>query len=166
MGTAAGDVEFRDVEKVDTVVARATDHPTDQLPGLFDATFGALFPALAERGLAPAGAAFALYTRMPGDTVDIEVGVPVGSPLEAPVTVGKVELVPSELPAGTIAATTHVGGYETLGRSWERFMMAISAAGRKPVLPFWEVYVTEPSPDTDPATLRTDLFTLVDSGAD
>ena len=59
MGTAAGDVEFRDVEKVHTVVARATDHPMDQLPRLFDATFGALFPALAERGLVPAGAAFA-----------------------------------------------------------------------------------------------------------
>ena len=37
-------------------------------------------------------------------------------------------------------------------------MGAIGGMGRAPGSPFWEVYVTEPSPDMDPATLRTDLF--------
>ena len=29
-------------------------------------------------------------------------------------------------------------------------------------MPFWEVYTTEPTPDMDPATLRTDLFTVLE----
>lgn len=36
-------------------------------------------------------------------------------------------------------------------------MQQVAADGRQPALPFWEVYVTEPSPEMDPATLRTDL---------
>ena len=40
-------------------------------------------------------------------------------------------------------------------------MGGIVAADKAPAFPFWEVYVTEPSPDMDPATLRTDLVTLV-----
>ena len=38
-------------------------------------------------------------------------------------------------------------------------MGQVAAAGETPELPFWEVYVTEPSPEMDPADLRTDLFT-------
>ena len=38
-------------------------------------------------------------------------------------------------------------------------MAAVIADGREPAFPFWEVYVTEPTPDADPASLRTDLFT-------
>ena len=41
-------------------------------------------------------------------------------------------------------ARRHVGGYDNLGDSWCALAM-------------WEVYVTEPIPDADPATLRTDL---------
>ena len=32
------------------------------------------------------------------------------------------------------------------------------AAGHGPGLPFIELYVTEPSPEADPADMRTDLF--------
>ena len=28
--------------------------------------------------------------------------------------------------------------------------------------PFWEFYVTPPAPDVNPATLRTDLFSLLE----
>ena len=72
-------------------------------------------------------------------------------------------LTASELPAGTIARTTYVGGYDGLGAAWGAFLGEIGASGRAPDVPFWEVYVTEPSPDADPATMRTDLFTRVTS---
>lgn len=40
---------------------------------------------------------------------------------------------------------------------------AQGAPGRRkhPSLPLWEIYVTEPRPDMDPATLRTDLVTAL-----
>jgi effector-binding domain-containing protein len=43
-------------------------------------------------------------------------------------------------------------------------MEALAAGGTPPGTPFWEVYVTEPSPDMNPATLRTDLFTVLADG--
>ena len=44
------------------------------------------------------------------------------------------------------------------GQAWAVFTKAAVDAGHHPGLPFFEVYVTEPNPDMDPADLRTDLF--------
>lgn len=159
--TRPGEIEFFEASEVPTVVVRRTDYPLSEMATLFDSTFGALFPALAEAGIQPAGIPFSLHTRMPTDTVDIEVGIPVSSALPAPLERGDVLLEPSTQPAGTAARTAHIGGYEGLGDAWGAFMGGIVAAGKAPAFPFWEVYVTEPSPDMDPATLRTDLVTLV-----
>lgn len=160
------EVEYTDATARPTVVAREPDYPMASLTTLFDSTFSALFPALAERGITPVGAPFALYHRAPDTTVDIEVGIPVESALPEPITVGDVVLSPSTLPAGTVASTSYVGPYDGLGEAWGAFMRAIGDAGRNPALPFWEVYVTEPDPDMDPSTLRTDLFILVTGGVD
>ena len=51
------------------------------------------------------------------------------------------------------------GPYDTLGQSWGRLAAAATAQGFVPG-PFCEVYVSDPTPETDPATLRTDLFLL------
>jgi effector-binding domain-containing protein len=161
-----GTVEFFEAAEVPTVVVRRADYPMSEMPALFDSTFSALFPALAEAGLQPAGPAFSLHTRMPTDTIDIELGVPVSAPLAAPITRADVELVPSCQPAGSAARTAYLGGYEGLGNAWGGFMGAIAATGRRQAFPFWEVYVTQPTPETDPATLRTDLITLVTGDAE
>lgn len=156
-------VEFVEAQAVPTVVVRATDYPLEQMPALFDSTFGAVFPALAQRGIAPAGIPFSLHHRIPDATADLEVGVPVAARLGEPITVGDVVLTPSELPAGEIARSSYVGTYEGLGEAWGAFMGAVAATGRAPAFPFWEVYVTEPSPQADPTTMRTDLYTRVTS---
>lgn len=154
-------IEYFDASTTPTVVVRATDYPVARLAELFDATFSAMFPALAERGIAPAGAPFSLHTRIPSETVDIEVGIPLTAPLDGPFVRGDITLLPSTLPAGTTARTTYLGPYDGLGGAWGGFMGAIVESGRAPAFPFWEVYVTEPTPDADPTLLRTDLFTLV-----
>ena len=101
--TRPGEIEFFEATEVPTVVVRRKDYPMTEM--------GALFPALAEAGIQPAGIPFSLHTRMPTDTVDIEVGIPVSSPLPAPVERGDVLLEPSTQPAGTAARTAHIGGY-------------------------------------------------------
>ena len=57
--TPAAVVEAREVHMAD-------------LPELFDSTFSGLFPVLSDAGLEPAGPAFALYTRQPSETVDLQ----------------------------------------------------------------------------------------------
>lgn len=154
-----------------TAVVRVEGYPAAQLPQLFDGVFTRLFPALGQAGVQPAGPAHALYTRMPGETVDLEVGIPVDRVLEGTVDLGSLQLetgeeIPlvartSSLPGGRIATAAHLGGYDGLGEAWQTFMEALATGGTPPGTPFWEVYVTEPSPDMDPATLRTDLFTAL-----
>jgi effector-binding domain-containing protein len=151
-----------DAPEVPTVVNVARDYPMDRMAEIFDSTFSALFPALGEQGIQPVGPAFALHTRMPTDTVDFEVGVPVDRPLPGARTAGPgPTLSPSRLPGGRIAVISHLGPYDGLGEAWSRFMQAVADSGHQPALPFWEVYVTEPSPDADPSTMRTDLVTLL-----
>ncbi len=153
------EADYFDAPAIPTVVVRVTDHPMAQMPQFFDRAFAALFPALAEEGIEVAGPAFSLHSRMPTETADLEVGVPVVTPLTHDLEVGEVTLLPSTLPPGPVAVTSYHGGYEGLAGAWGDFMEAVGASGRSPDLPFWEVYVSEPSPEADPATLRTDLYT-------
>jgi len=152
------EVAYLDAEEFPTVVNIAHDHPMTEMAPLFDATFEAIFPMLGTQGLRPVGPPFSLHHRMPTDTVDFEVGIAVDQPLpEAQGTEGGMTLTPSVLPAGRIAVLSHIGPYEELAEAWSGFMDEVVAAGHEPDFPFWEVYVSNPRPDLDPATLRTDL---------
>ena len=154
---------------VPTAVVRASDVPMATIGGLFDGVFGKAFPTAFAQGLAPAGPAFALYTRMtdgPDVVVDVEIGFPLDGPLieqldDEPIEVDGLRLEASVLPAADVAVTSHLGGFDGLGAAWGQLMGEIGAMGRAPGMPFWESYVTEPSPDMDPADLRTDLYCVV-----
>lgn len=144
---------------IPTAVVEARNVPMEGLPPLFDAAFSRLLPALGEAEKEVAAPAFALYTRQPGDTVDLEIGLPLTSGLTRALPLGEdLIAIPSQLPGGSVAALTYTGGYEGLGEAWRAFTNETMDAGHHPSLPFFEVYVTEPSPDMDPADLRTDLF--------
>lgn len=154
---------------VPTAVVRAFDVSQDDVAPLFDAAFGAMFPALAAVGQSPAGAPFALYPRFNEDWTrfDIEIGVPLHSPLAetvaAPMADGRnLDIEPSELPAGKVASKLHQGGYDDLGAAWKQFTDELVAAGHTLAMPCWEVYLTEPTPDADPADMRTGLNTRVE----
>lgn len=153
------DLTVFEAASVPTVVVEAKNHPMADLPSLFDRTFTGLFPALESAAVDIVGPAFSLYTRQPSDTVDIQIGVPVSAGLTRSLDLGgDLRAVPAELPGGSVAATSHIGSFDGLAGAWEAFTDEIHAAGLHPGLPFFEVYVSEPGPDVDPATLRTDLF--------
>lgn len=140
------------IEPEPTAVVRHTGVTIGDLPALFDAAY----PAVAASGAAPIGPAFAIYHGDPSKVFDIEIGFPVAEPL------GSVPgaVVPSTLPPGPALALSHQGSYDTLPAGWDRLMAEARSRGLTP-LGWLEVYVTEPTPDLDPATLRSDLFLLV-----
>lgn len=150
-------VSYLVTQQIPTVVRLAQDVAPDGMPAIFDETFAALVPALAEAGVQIAGPAISLHHRMPGATMTFEVGFPVAAPLDGQLEAGGITFLPSSMPATQVATVSHLGGYDGLGDAWGRLMQQVAADGHQPALPFWEVYVTEPSPDLDPATLRTDL---------
>lgn len=156
------EVTYLEVPEVPTVVSTFTAYPMADMATAFDSTFTALFPALGAQNVQPAGPGFSLHTRMPSDTVDFEIGLPVDRPVTATVsTESGVTLRASRLPAGRVAIVSHLGSYDGLGEAWGAFMQAVGDAGHEPALPFWEIYVTEPSPEADPESMRTDLVLLL-----
>lgn len=152
------------VPELPTAVASVTDVAMDELAGHYDRIFHAHMNAMEKGAFSPAGSALFLYHRISGDQpprVDGELGFWIPEPLAAPVDVNDVQIQASTLPAGEVMALTYLGGYDGLSGAWATLMAAIVEAGQEPSVPFWEVYVTEPSPDADPATMRTDLYCLL-----
>lgn len=158
------DVRVFTVPAVPTAVVRAKGMPMATIDGLFDAVFGSALPEAFHRGVVPVGPALALYTSIgdrPEGVADVEIGFPVARALEQPIVADELTVEPSELPAGRVAVVSHLGAYDQLGGAWGSLLGAIDEKGDTPGVPFWEAYVTEPTPDMDPATLRTDLYCLL-----
>ena len=132
------------------VIRRAV--PMDRLPEFFDGSFGALAAAVIGQGAGIAGPAFALYHGMPTDTVDLEVGFPTQRAV-----VSDGDVVASALPGGRVARAVHAGSFDGLGPAWGRLRSWIDEQGLRAGETFWEVYLTQPTPDMDPADLRTEL---------
>lgn len=144
--------------QVETVDARPVAQvratiPVSELPAFFDRAFTLITDALQRQGVAPTSAAFARYHGAPGEVADLEVGFGVDAVIEA-----DGEVNPGELPAAEVAHAVHRGGYDALAASWQALADWIGEHGRVPQDTMWEVYTTEPTPDTDPATLLTDLY--------
>lgn len=130
--------------------------PVAEIADFFDRSFTELATVLGRQGIAPTGAAFARYAGPPGDTAEVEVGFPTEVAVSP---TGGVR--PSSLPAGRIARLVHAGGYDRLGEAWGRLGAWIIGQGLVPGDDLWEVYVTEPTPEMDPADLRTELHWTV-----
>jgi effector-binding domain-containing protein len=148
--------ELVTADAVTTAVVRRTV-PMAEIAGFYDSAFGTLVEALARQGVTPAGPAFGLYHGAPAETADIEAGFPTEGPVEA-----DGDVVASSLPAGRVARVVHRGAYDALGESWGRLYSWAVAQGLQPGPLMWELYVTEPNPDMDPAELRTELNLQVD----
>jgi effector-binding domain-containing protein len=144
--------ELADLDEIPTAVIHGVI-PMSEMVGFFDRSFTELAGVLARQGVTPVGAGFARYAGPPDETVDLEVGFPVDGDVSA-----EGEVRAGSLPAGRVARLVHQGAFDGLGESWARLGEWIGAQGMTPGADMWEVYVTEPSPDMDPAELRTELF--------
>jgi effector-binding domain-containing protein len=144
--------EVTTIPEADTAVVRGVV-PTGELPSFFDRSFSALGAAMTQLGATPSGPAFAYYLRPPEVTSELEVGFPVDEAVER-----GGDVVPSRLPGGRVATVVHRGGYDGLGESWRRLQEWVAQQGLTTAPGFWEVYLTEPTPDGDPAANRTALY--------
>jgi effector-binding domain-containing protein len=100
-----------------------------------------------------AGAPFTRYHAIEGERVDLEAGLPVRAALPP-----KGDIKPGELPGGDVAVATHVGPYEGLPTTGDALAKWVAARGRTANGPNWEVYVTDPGMEPDPAKWRTEIM--------
>jgi effector-binding domain-containing protein len=134
-----------------TAVIRAVVAEAD-LRDFFDRSFATLARVIAEQGVTITGPAFSLYHDHPAATMDVEVGFTTDRPVTP--TDG---VHPSELPGGRVVRVVHEGAYEELPDAWDRLSTWMDDRGLGAGMPFWEVYLTAPTPDADPTAMRTEL---------
>jgi effector-binding domain-containing protein len=139
------------VPAVPTAAIRLTV-PRAELPRVMGPAIGELLATLGAQGIAPGGPVLAYHLRLDPALFDLEVAVPVVRP---PAPQGRVR--PGGLPAATVARTVYHGPYEGLHGAWMEFMAWIAAQGREPGPTIWEVYLTGPGSNPDPAAWRTEL---------
>lgn len=125
--------------------------PMSELTAFFDRVFDAVMTAAQEQEIAVTGPPFAMYFGTPSDTVDVAAGFPTGGVISE--TSGGV--VPFELPGGRAVQVVHVGPYDRLGEAYERVTSWMGEQGLAPANAMWETYLTEPTPDGDPAANQT-----------
>jgi effector-binding domain-containing protein len=151
--------EIHDLAAARTLVVRGRGVPPEGIREFYDGAFTAIGTVMQREHLRPVGPAFALYRSSPGDAFDLEVGFAVDHELgERKTAAAGVAVEASELPGVRAATVSHIGDYAGLPQAWEGLHQWVKENGHTAGLPFWEVYVTEPTPEMDPAKLRTDLY--------
>ncbi|WP_181312430.1 GyrI-like domain-containing protein [Nocardioides campestrisoli] len=128
----------------------------EALPDFFDRTYGVVAHALEGQEIGRVGPAVAVYRGEAGATVDVAVGYPVQRPV-AP-THG---VVAEQLPGGLVARTIHVGPYDRLAQTYHELQSWIAAQGLVAADVMWESYLTEPTPEADPARMLTEVTWLL-----
>ncbi len=115
--------------------------------------FGRVFEAVTRSGGVPAGAVFARYFSFDDDVVDFECGITVETPFS-----GDDEVKASELGGCDAAVALHIGSYDSLGETYDALRAWIEAQGRTPAAVMWEVYLTDPDQEPDPARTQTEVY--------
>jgi hypothetical protein len=129
--------------------------------------------ALAGHGHTPAGAPFFRYLEIRGESMTVQVGVPVvaGAALSADAVPFPTES--GELPAGRYACLTHLGPFDGLMAATEQLLTWAEEQGLRfdsdtvDGVERWaarlEIYRTDPRIETDPNRFETELaFRLAD----
>lgn len=105
------------------------------------------------QGVGPAGPPFARYHMLDGERFDIEAGFPTFKPIEA-----EGEVQPSTLPGTSAARTVHVGPFDGVQPAYAALYEWIESHGHQPSGDPWEVYLSDPNTEPDPATWRTEIY--------
>jgi len=109
-----------------------------ELAGLLGECFGAVFGALAGRGIEPISAPFARFLDA-GELLDFQAGAMVAGPFASE---GEVEGI--TIPGGEVATAIHTGPYDDLPAANAAVLAWITAQGRAMSGPPIEEYITDP----------------------
>ena len=146
-------VEFPGVRHLAVVRRRAAQR---ELPRVVPAACGKVWGVIKARQVTGAGRHVALYL---DDEINLEVGVELDAPFP-----GDGDVVPSSLPQGTAATTTHFGPYQLLGNAHRAIREWCKTNGHRMAGPNWEVYGHWRTEwEKDASQITTDIYYLIDT---
>lgn len=144
-------IESRTLAEQETAV-EFTTLPIAEMGPWLGRAFDEVAAYLERKGAGPAGLPFARYHPTGDGRCEVEAGFPASTP-----TSGEGDVEPSELPGGLVATAVHAGPYETVARAYEAISNWVHAHGGASAGDPWEVYLTEPRGNPDPATWQTEV---------
>ena len=127
--------------------------PVADIPSFLTRAYGAVMQTLIAQGVVPVGPPFAYYPHPPTETIDVEAGFPVATPVMA-----SGEVVPSQLPGGDVATALHVGPYDTMISTYDELRTWVAKQGLTLQGGMWEVYQSDPHREPDSSTWRTLIY--------
>lgn len=131
--------------------------PMDGIRDHYDRAFPLIFNSLGKAGVSPSGPAMAVTHGMPAETIDLSAAVPVTDPISA-----DGDVTPEVLPAGRAVTLLVRGSYDLIGAAYGHLFDWVNEQGLTPTGLAWEQYLTEPTPDGDPADNETLLGAYVE----
>lgn len=126
--------------------------PVGELPTWLGRAFSNVAGFLAAHGPHPVGPPFARYHQLDGGRFEVAAGFPVPTSID-----GAGEVQPLLLPGGPVATTVHVGPYDAMVPGYQAVLAWITAHEGEVVGDAWEVYLSDPTAQPDPATWRTEI---------
>lgn len=127
--------------------------PRSQIAATIGQSLGRIVPYALGAGGTLAGQPFARYTEWGSDPITIEVGMPVTS-----LVAGNADIEALTLPEGPAAVAVHGGPYDQMPETYTALQQWITAQGREPGGPPWEVYVSDPAQLPNPEDWRTEIY--------
>lgn len=146
------EIEVRVLEE-QTTAAMFDTLTVGEIGGWLPEAFQRVGDYLSTHDLGPAGMPYARFRRLDEDRFQVEAGFPAATEVE-----GDGEVVPSQLPPCRAAVVTHVGPYDEMLDAYEALVTWLAEHEREPVGDPWEVYLTDPQEQPDPAAWRTEVF--------
>jgi len=111
---------------------------------------------LGKKGVQPRGAPVAIFHETKDQQTDVEVGIPVASPLEVD---GRIQN--SQTPEGKAAFTLYQGSYEKIAPAYDAITLWANEKGLKATGVWWEFYLTDPRKETDQNKWKTEIYCLL-----
>ncbi len=115
--------------------------------------FGPVFMFATTNGIPFAGPPTARYVSFGPGLITIEAGMPIVASAEV-----EDDIMMGSLAGGTVASTLHMGPYDTLNEGHEAIQRWMAENGETSAGAPWEVYVTDPGEEPDPAKWITEII--------
>jgi effector-binding domain-containing protein len=122
-----------------------------ELPQELGKAYGAIGQYMGELGEQPAGAPYAAYFTFTMESMDIEIGFPVGGSLP-----GKGEIQSGDIPAGKIAQTIYTGPYNKIEPAYNALTAFVEQQGYEATGVAYEFYLNDPG-EVAPEELLTQI---------
>lgn len=146
------DIDARELVEQPTAVCTTTLAVTE-IGSWLGPTYASVAERLAAEGAGPVGPPFARYHLLGAGRFQIEAGFPALRPIA-----DGAEVTAATLPGGPVAHTVHVGPYDAMEPAYEALEAWIRDHGYEANGDPWEVYLSDPIAEPDPATWRTEVY--------